>query len=154
MRHAAALPAAIDGSDFERPLSAQGQAAAAQSARRLAAAALKIERILYSPAHRTRDTAAIVAQELALGASAMEAVPALYAASPRTLRQAIVKSHAGARVLLVIGHNPGISELGQELGVGLGYGLLATSAFWRLAFDVDSWQRLVRPGSSGSAVRG
>jgi phosphohistidine phosphatase len=152
MRHAAALPAAINGTDFERPLSARGRIAALRSAQRLAAADLKIERVLFSPAQRTRETAAIVAQELALGPAALQAVPDLYAATPRTLRETIATSHANARTLLVVGHNPGISELGHQLGGRLDHGLLATSAFWRLPFDADSWQRLLRAKNPSAAA--
>jgi phosphohistidine phosphatase len=144
MRHAAALPAALDATDFDRPLSASGRTAAAQSARRLATAGLKVERLLFSPARRTLDTAIIVARELALDSSALEAVPELYAASPLTMRKVIVRCHADAATLLVVGHNPGISEFGQELAGGLSPEQLPTAGFWRLPFNADSWQRLLR----------
>jgi phosphohistidine phosphatase len=144
MRHATALAAAIGATDFERPLSAPGRSAAAHAARRLGTAGVKVERVLYSPAQRTRATAAIVAQELSLEMTVLEAVPELYSASPQTIRQAIVRCHGGAQVLMVVGHNPGISELGQELGTGLAHDHLPTAAFWRLPFDADSWQRLTR----------
>lgn len=144
MRHAEALPAAVDATDFDRALSDRGRAAAAQSARRLAASGLKVERLLFSPARRTQDTAAIVARELVLDSAALAAVPELYAASPRAIRKAIVKCHADAATLLVVGHNPGISEFGQELASALSHQQLPTAGFWRLPFSADGWQRLLR----------
>ena len=144
MRHAAALPAAIDGIDFERPLSARGRAAAAQAARRLETAGVPLERLLYSPARRTRETAAIVARELALHSSMLEAVPELYAAVPKTLREVIVRCHAGAMTLMVVGHNPGVSEFGRELAGSLPHDSLATAGFWRVPFDGGGWQQLTR----------
>ena len=144
MRHAAALPAAIGATDFERPLSGPGRAAAAQAGRRLGTAGVNVERLLYSPAQRTRATAAIVARELSLDTAALEAVPELYTASPQAIRQAIVRFHGDAQVLMVVGHNPGISELGRELASGLAHDHLPTAGFWRLPFDTDRWQLLTR----------
>ena len=144
MRHAAALPVAIDGSDFERPLSAPGRAAALQAARRLAANCAGIERVLFSPARRTRETAAIVAQELALDTALLHAVPELYAATPRAIRAAIVRDHANAAVLLIVGHNPGLSEFGSQLISRRSRDHLPTAGFWRLPFDASGWQALTR----------
>lgn len=141
MRHAAALPAAIGASDFERPLSELGRLEAVQSAQRLAGAAA-IECVLFSPARRTSETAQIVAGELSLEPEALVAVPALYAATPAVIRAALVRNHGGARVLLIVGHNPGISELGGELA-GLGaHAQLPTAGYWRRALDAQAWQAL------------
>ena len=149
MRHAAALPAAIDASDFERPLSATGRAAAAHSARRLEAEGVKVERILFSPACRSRDTAAIVAKELALDVAVQQELPELYAATPRTIRAAIARYHANAMSLLVIGHNPGLSDFGRKLDGPLSLDHLPTAGFWRVRFDAKGWQKLTHSGHTG-----
>jgi len=144
MRHAAALPAAIGAADFERPLSALGRAAAAQAARELAAAGVQVERLLYSPARRTRDTAAIVARELSLDAAALQAVPELYSAGAQGIRESIERLRGEARVLMLIGHNPGISDMGRELASALAHAHLRTAEFWRLPFDAGRWPVLTR----------
>ena len=148
MRHAAALPAAIGATDFERPLSAPGRSAAAHAARRLSTAGVNVERLIYSPARRTRETAAIVAGELSLEAPALQSVPELYGASPHAIRQAIERFHGEARTLMVIGHNPGITDFGRELAPGRSHDLLPTAAFWRLPFDAAGWHDLTRRGGS------
>lgn len=148
MRHAAALHAAIGASDFERPLSARGRQTAAEAARELAAAGVKVERLLYSPARRTRDTAAIVARELSLEAAALDAVPELYAASVPSIRESIERLHGDARVLMLIGHNPGISDMGRKLASGLSHAHLQTAEFWRLPFDAARWRLLTRPAEA------
>lgn len=140
MRHADAVPAAIGGQDFERALSKLGHEQARQAARRLAAAAAPIGRILYSPAQRTATTAQIVATALELPDAALVADPALYAASAATILAAIAGAHGGVQVLLVVGHNPGLSELAEELS-GL-QGHLPTAGFQRCALDADAWQAL------------
>jgi phosphohistidine phosphatase SixA len=143
MRHAEALPAAIDAEDFSRPLSAAGRAAAVRAAQALAAGA-SIDRLLYSPARRTSETAAVVAAELALEPALLEPVPELYLATPQRIRAAIAQRHAGARTLLVVGHNPSLSELGGELNPRHRHGHLATAGFWRLPLAADSWHALAQ----------
>jgi phosphohistidine phosphatase len=141
MRHAAALAAAVGASDFGRPLSEPGRLEAAQSARRLAGTAT-IERILFSPARRTSETAQIVAGALSLDPQTLVAVPALYAATPAAIRIAVSRNHDGACVLLLVGHNPGISEFGCELA-GLGsHAQLPTAGFWRRSLGTQAWQAL------------
>lgn len=143
MRHAEALPAAIDAEDFARPLSDAGRAAATRAAGTLAGEAM-IGRLLYSPARRTSETAAIVAEALSLGASLLQAVPELYLATPQRVRAAFARWHGTARVVLVIGHNPSISEFGAELAPARGPGHLPTAGYWRLPFDGEAWSALTR----------
>jgi phosphohistidine phosphatase len=147
MRHAAAVAGAAGGTDFDRPLSGSGRAAAVQAARRLAASGVTPERVLYSPARRTRETAAIVARELSLDPAALESVPALYSANPPAIRQAIERGHGRASTLLVVGHNPGISDFGRELA-GPSHDQLPTAGFWRLPLDAAGWQSLTRSAPS------
>jgi len=145
MRHAEALPAAIDAEDYARPLSEAGRGAAARAASLLAGGAA-IERLLYSPARRTSETALIVADVLSLAPAQMHAVPELYLATPQRVRASLAQWHHGARVVLIIGHNPSISELGAELAPAHRRGHLQTAAYWRLPFDAAAWRSLTHPG--------
>ncbi len=99
---------------------------------------------MYSPARRTRETATIVAGELALEAGALESVPELYSASPPTIRAAIQRLHGGAEVLMVVGHNPSISDFGRELARGRAHDHLPTAGYWRVPFDSAGWQLLTQ----------
>lgn len=107
MRHA---PASMSGdSDMERCLSAEGEAVAAAQGRRLEAQVSSIEKVLVSPARRTRQTA-----ELALPtAIPSELCEAIYEASPGELLQ-VLEAH-GEEQLMIVGHNPGISMLASYL---------------------------------------
>ena len=148
MRHAAALPAAAGAGDFERPLSGRGRAAAVLAAHRLSESGVHVDRLLYSSARRTRETALIVARELALDPAALHALEELYAANPSVIRAAIQRNHADATTLLVVGHNPGISDFGRELTNGLSPGQLATAAYWRVPLGADNWGLLTRAGAA------
>jgi phosphohistidine phosphatase len=145
MRHAQAAPAARGAEDFSRPLTAAGRTAAARAALALAAAGVRIERVLLSPASRTRETATIAARELELDESALQAVPELYAASPAVIRAVIALHHGGARNLLVIGHNPGISELASQLSAPPARTHLPTAGLCRLPLSEALWRQLTQP---------
>ena len=135
MRHAQAEPAGLDADDFARPLTAAGRAAAAQAAAVLAAEGVTVGRLLYSPASRTRETAAIAARELGLEANLLQELPQLYLATPEVIRDMVERHGGQVRCLLVIGHNPGLSEYGGELDPRLAQRSLPTAGVWRIAMQ-------------------
>lgn len=145
MRHAQAAPAALGAEDFSRPLTAVGRRAAARAAHALAATGVRIQRVLLSPANRARETAAIAARELGVDEAALQAVPELYAAPPAVIREVIARHHGGARSLLVVGHNPGISELAGQLSVQHPDIRLPTAGLCRLPLTDSGWRQLTQP---------
>jgi phosphohistidine phosphatase len=144
MRHAHAAPASRDTEDFARPLTDAGRISAARAAKLLAVGA-PIERVLYSPAARTSETAMIVARSLSLDPSALQAVPKLYLATAHLIGAALARWQGSARVILVVGHNPGVSDLGGELSPSHAGSILQTAAYWRLPLDEAAWLALVTP---------
>jgi len=139
MRHGDAQWKDPEVADFARPLNRRGTAEAEAMARRLAELALIPDLIMTSPARRTQQTAEIVARELALGPRNVRYEEPLYLAGAREIlkhAQAI-----GPRVphLMIIGHNPGVSELAHLLAPGSELGGLATAAICTLTFDTDQW---------------
>ena len=114
MRHANAGPAA---DDRERPLSAAGQSEALQMGRALAALSASGFRpvgALVSPARRAQETLAGVRSGLRCLAGA-ETDEALYLASPGQLLSRLQRLPDQTVQLLLVGHNPGLSELAQLL---------------------------------------
>jgi phosphohistidine phosphatase len=117
VRHAHAEWPGYDGRDFDRPLTARGQSDAHAAGQAMRAAGHCPAVVVASPARRTRQTAEILCGELGLAAGALSLVDALYNAPGSTLRAQLRLSaaDAGGPVMLVA-HNPGISELGRLLG--------------------------------------
>jgi phosphohistidine phosphatase len=100
--------------DAERPLTDRGHADAAAAGAWLVQSGLLPDLVLCSPARRTRETW----HGVALGLPAAPEVryePALYAASARTLLAAVRTSAPEAATVLLIGHNPGLSDLSATL---------------------------------------
>ena len=114
LRHAKAERAKPNGRDRDRVLEDRGRADARKIGRYLARHGLVPDRALVSPSARTRET-------WALAAEAFDRPPAasfeddIYESSPQAILQTIQAGGAGARTLLVVGHNPSMQELAALL---------------------------------------
>jgi phosphohistidine phosphatase len=151
LRHAKSSWNEPDLPDRERPLAARGRRAAAALGARLARRRLAIDRVLCSPARRTRETLALLALSPTIPVSYSEA---LYLASARTLLNRLSRLPPRVRSVLVIGHDPGLEHLAhvlaergreqalQRLAEGFKTGALA-----ELRVPEDGW-RALRAGSA------
>jgi phosphohistidine phosphatase len=139
MRHADARWKDPLVSDLERPLNRRGNAAAEAIARRLLDLELVPDLVLASPARRTQQTAEIVARELSLPARRVVREEALYLASAEDLLKVVLGTGPRIAHLMVVAHNPGVSELVQLLVPEGGGAGLATAAICSIAFDAGAW---------------
>jgi phosphohistidine phosphatase len=141
LRHAQAEPAQPGASDTDRALTERGRLEAVAAAEAIAAAQLRIDEVLASPALRTRETASLVAGRLSL-AVPVNHVAALYLGSPHALLLALQNCRPTAQTLLMIAHNPGISELAHRLARDARGIALRTAGVCRLTWAHDSWDKL------------
>jgi len=138
LRHAKAEAARAGLPDVERPLSASGRASALEAAQSIAHTGLPIDAVLSSPAVRARDTALILATALDI-VSLVRFEPTMYPGAPGTLLALLQRCDPQARSVLMVGHNPGISELAQQLASGGPALELRTAGLCRLQFALASW---------------
>ena len=139
MRHAEARWKDAGLSDLERPLNRRGTAAAEAMARRLLELQLVPDLVLVSPALRTRQTAEIVARELSLPARRLIHEEALYLASAADLLKVVHGTGPRVSHLLLVAHNPGVSELVQLLVPEAEASGLPTAAVCSISFDTTHW---------------
>ena len=130
-RHGEAEPGSVQG-DRARALTRRGLQQARTAARQIAALSPPPVLLLTSSAPRAAATAACAAEALALPARAQVALDALYLATPATLRAALHRHAARAPCILLVGHNPGLSELGAQLDAAREGALLDTAGWWRI----------------------
>jgi len=120
LRHAIAVEPALPdhGNDRERPLTARGKARMRRIARAMKALGLSFDVILSSSYVRARETAEIVADTLGMEGR-LKCVESL---TPRGSRQAVISEiraeHGDANALLLIGHEPFLSNLISTLVSG------------------------------------
>jgi phosphohistidine phosphatase len=108
LRHAHAEPAAPGQTDIDRPLSSEGLAEAEAAGRWLRDKGLVPDRVLCSPARRTRET--LEAVLAAIGYVDQRLEDGIYEGAPGTLA-ALADQHRDVERLLVVGHNPGLERL-------------------------------------------
>lgn len=112
MRHAKTEQGAM--SDRARALTSRGRADASAAGDWLVANGLSPDLALTSPAARAHATTDLVCAELATGPD-VKVVPDLYGASAAEIVETVAGVDAAVRCVLVVGHNPSMAELAQQL---------------------------------------
>ncbi len=115
VRHAHAEWPNYHGPDFDRPLTTRGLADARAAGRAIHAAGHRPALVLSSPACRTRQTAAILAEELQLTEGVIRYVDSLYNATAFTLEAELRKVATAGVLVMLVAHNPGVSNLARVL---------------------------------------
>jgi phosphohistidine phosphatase len=139
MRHAEARWQDAAGDDLARTLSRRGIAAAEAIGKRLRELELVPDRIIMGPAQRTRQTANLLARELALPPRHVLPEERLYLASAADILG--IARGTGPRIahLLVVAHNPGLSDLIHQLVPRGGISTLTSAALCSIEFDAGAW---------------
>jgi len=109
LRHAEALPASPGDDDRQRRLSGHGEQEARAAGTWLASHGARPQRVLCSPAERTRATARLAMEALGHGPELAYAEE-IYDATPGELL-ALLDEHESVPTVMVVGHNPGIERL-------------------------------------------
>lgn len=107
-----------DKKDHERPLNARGRQDAPIMAQRLKDRNCVPDKLYFSSAKRTCQTAAIFAEILGMkAADSLVSVDSLYLATVESLLATIAEagSHHNVTHLMVVGHNPGLEDLAIAL---------------------------------------
>jgi phosphohistidine phosphatase SixA len=142
LRHAHAEPAAAGQNDVDRALSAEGLAEAEAAGRWLSERALAPDRVLCSPARRTRETLEAVLR--GIGYIEQRLVDGIYEATPGALAE-LVDEHREVERLMLVGHNPGLERLAALMHSGQSgdYRGMPPAGIAVLQFPVDA---VVEPG--------
>lgn len=143
IRHAKAEPARHGQEDWERALDPRGVRDAPEMARRLKSAAGKPDKVLASPAQRAMTTATLIARELGIHPSHIVQDERLYLASPKVMLSVVHELGGDVRHLAIVGHNPGITEFGDQLSAERSLDNMPTCAIYRVEFEIERWSELV-----------
>lgn len=144
VRHAKSSWDHANLSDFDRPLNDRGRRDAPAMGRRLARLGIVPQAIVSSPALRAISTARLLAQELEIDLDDIEPREPIYDASVKALMSVIHDLGSKSPVLLV-GHNPGISELARSLA-RVPFDEMPTCAVVQLDLDGKQWKDVKAKG--------
>lgn len=124
--------------DHDRPLNGRGQRDAPEMARRIHEAAIRPSLIVSSPATRTWETAKALATEISYPIEFLQRDNQLYLASLDTLLDFIGQQDPGFNNVVVVGHNPGMTEFANYLCPGLTDNM-PTCGVVSVTIDTDDW---------------
>jgi len=131
-------------SDRKRPLNARGERDAPDMGQRLVAHGIRPSLIITSPATRARTTAKIIASEIGYPIEFLQSEDSLYLASLDDLMGAVVAQDTGFNSLMVVGHNPGLTEFANFLIPGLTNNL-PTAGVVSVGMERDDWNLHEQP---------
>lgn len=140
MRHGKAEEA-YDKADYKRKLVSKGIKRSQKTAQRLLKNNEIPQLILCSNACRALDTAKVVAEELSIAQEHIQAAKELYLAPVSVLMDSFYAMDNILEHVLVVGHNPGLSELVTHLSGEL-IDWMPTSSLFALSFDTDKWEEI------------
>lgn len=129
--HDPALP------DHDRPLNERGLRDVALMGRRLAQRGVKPDALLSSPATRALATAEHLAKALGIKRKDITVIDRLYAASVDDLLGVIQALGAGPENVMLVGHNPGLTELARHFAGEITH--MPTCAVAEFGFAAPLW---------------
>ena len=148
LRHAKAVPATDPLTDFARPLAERGERDARRIGERLLGQSLQPNLVLASPAARALQTAQLVANAIGYSADAIALERGLYLAEPAGIVGIIEAQDAAIETLVVVGHNPGLTELVHRLLPSFDVEDLPTCAVVGLEYAAAAWKGIERAAAA------
>ena len=119
LRHAKSSWKDATLADHERPLNARGERDAPLMATRIRAAGIRPSLILSSPAVRAWTTAKVAAEEISYPLEFLQREKELYLAGSQTLIDVLARQDAGFNSIMLVGHNPGLTDFANFMLPGL-----------------------------------
>lgn len=131
-------------SDRERPLNRRGERDAPVMGKRIADAGIRPSLIVSSPATRAWTTARVIAEQLSYPTEFLQRENQLYLASLNDLLDIVVAQDDGFNSLIIVGHNPGLTDFVNFLSPGLTNNLPTTGVV-AVNIDQDHWKLHEQP---------
>jgi len=128
--------------DVDRILNDRGNKDAPIMAQRLKEKKINFDLILSSPAKRTRQTAKHFCKEIDYEFSKVDWVKELYLASPDEILEQIKAIDNKHNAIAVIAHNPGLTELANQLIHNFSIDNIPTCGIICMDLQVDSWKKI------------
>jgi phosphohistidine phosphatase len=126
--------------DQDRPLNDRGKRDAPNMGERLAKRDVKPDLILSSPAMRALKTAEIIAKKLDYRRRDILVDDRLYAVAADDLLDVIHKLDDKLERVMLLGHNPELTELAHRLSSKITH--MPTCAVAEFTFDAKSWSKI------------
>jgi phosphohistidine phosphatase len=141
IRHAKSSWKHTGVSDFDRPLNGRGQRDAPMMGKRLAERGVRPQRLVSSPAKRALTTAHVIAGEIGYPVEAIVTDRRIYEASVPDLLTVIGEQPDDCAELMLVGHNPGLTDLCNHI-VPRPIDNLPTCGALCVQFPIADWEEV------------
>lgn len=141
VRHAHTFDPVPGQADHDRELTPEGRTQARQSAEWLKEQGAEPNKIVASSAKRTQATAGIFAGILLNDAAAYAPEKELFRASETEVLEFIQQHFGHEDSVMVVGHNPTVTQLAIRLGA-TSVSYLPPASVIILSFDIENWEDL------------
>lgn len=139
LRHAKTAQNSPTGRDLDRPLIEEGRRDASLVGQFLRREKLAPDVIISSPAARARQTIGLAGEAAPLSTETrLDA--RIYEAGAEQLLEVVSEVEDGVETLLLVGHNPGLSDLIELLTDA--YTPMPTATLARIDLDTDAWNKV------------
>lgn len=147
VRHAKSSWKFPDLADFDRPLNKRGRRDAPMMGQRLRQRGILPDLMISSPAERAKRTAQAVAEAIEYPTTAVQYDEALYHASASAMLTVLQAVADTKDVLMLVGHNPGLTELANYLSPHP-IDNVVTTGIVAVVFPVTQWSEITldKPG--------
>lgn len=147
MRHAKSSWDFIELSDHDRPLNDRGRKDAPLMGRELVAREISVDLIMTSSAVRALSTATLMAKELEYDVDKIAIEEEIYKSDKRDLLQIIKNIPNQFNSVLLLGHNPHITDLVNMLSPEL-IPDLPTASIVGLTFSCTTWREISKENAT------
>jgi len=127
--------------DFDRPLNKRGERDAPEMGARLKARGARPTLIVSSDAVRAITTARLVARAIGFPIGFIQPVNDLYLAAPATILQVLATEGHDYEDVMIVGHNPGLTELVNQLSDAR-VDNIPTCGMFAIDLDIENWAEL------------
>jgi phosphohistidine phosphatase len=131
--------------DFDRPLNGRGRHSAPEMGRRLKARGEMPDLVVSSPARRAISTARMACREMGFPESRIIEERGLYLAGAGQIMGIVRSLETLAAHLMIVGHNPGLTDFANDLSDAR-IDNLVTASLFVVEFDLADWSELA-PGT-------
>lgn len=146
VRHAKSSWSDTSLSDAKRPLNRRGKRDAPMMGERILEHCIRPSLIVSSPATRAWSTAKIIAEAINYPREFLHKEKSLYLASLDRILDVVMAQDNGFNNLMIVGHNPGLTDFVNFLIPGLTNNL-PTAGVVSVEIDRDDWSLYERPAA-------
>jgi phosphohistidine phosphatase len=124
--------------DFHRPLNGRGRRNAPEMGRRLRDSSQTPDLLISSPATRAITTARMAAREMAYPEARIVEERGLYHAGAGEILRIVQSLETLARHVMLVGHNPGFTDLANRLSA-VRIDNMPTASLFCVDFEIEQW---------------